>query len=84
MLVGFRFPSDSAPVNVPGFHLHLIVGDGTLGGHCHGATMRDITVEIDVADHLHLADDDGITRLTAGMSGADRERLDRVERERRT
>jgi len=84
VLVGFRFPGDSAPVGVPGYHLHLIIEDGRLGGHCHGAVLRDITIEIDDTDHLHLAADDGVTRLTAGMSAADRARLDRVERERRT
>ena len=83
VLVGFRFPADSAPVGVPGYHLHLIIDNGRLGGHCHGAVLSDITIEIDDTDHLHLAADDGMTRLTAGMSAGDRERLDRVERERR-
>lgn len=84
VLVGFRFPADSAPVGVPGYHLHLIIDDGRMGGHCHGAVLSDITIEIDDTDHLHLAAEDGMTRLTAGMSAGDRERLDRVERERRT
>ncbi|MBN35630.1 MAG: hypothetical protein CMM46_12845 [Rhodospirillaceae bacterium] len=84
VLVGLRFPSDSAPVGVPGYHLHLVIDDGRLGGHCHGATMSDITIEMDDTDHLHLAADDGMTRLTAGLTQNDRDRLERVERERRT
>ncbi len=83
VLVDFRFPGDSAPVGVPGYHLHLIVDEDRMGGHCHGATMRDITIEIDDTD-LHLAAEDGVTRLTAGMSDRDQAKLHQVERERRT
>ena len=46
--------------------------------------MSDITIEIDDTDHLNLAADDGMTRLTAGLTQNDRDRLERVERERRT
>ena len=81
-LVGFRFPGDSAPVEVPGYHLHLIADEGRIGGHFHGGTMEDLTVEIDLSDHLHLAAHDAMQRLDAGMSQTKKAELEAAERKR--
>lgn len=82
-LVGFRFPSDSAPIEVPGYHLHLIAGDGRIGGHFHGGTMENLTVEIDLSDHLHLAAHDAMQRLATGASQKMKDDLEAAERQRR-
>lgn len=82
-LVGFRFPGDSAPVEVPGYHLHLIADGGRIGGHFHGGTMEDLTVEIDLSDHLHLAAHDGMARLEAGASKKMQDEIEASERGRR-
>jgi len=82
-LVGFRFPGDSAPVEVPGYHLHLIADGGRIGGHFHGGTMEDLTVEIDLSEHLHLAAHDGLSRLRTGASRAMQEQIEAAERGRR-
>lgn len=83
-LVGFRFPGDSAPVEVPGYHLHLIADEGRIGGHFHGGTMENLTVEIDLSDHLHLAAHDAMARLEAGASRKTREEIEAAERGRRS
>jgi len=82
-LVGFRFPGDSAPVEVPGYHLHLIADGGRIRGHFHGGTMENLTVEIDLSAHLHLAAHDGLTRLETGASQKMREEIEAAERGRR-
>jgi len=81
-LVGFRFPADSAPVEVPGYHLHLIADGGRIGGHFHGGTMEDLTVEIDLSDHLHLAAHDAMARLALGASRRMKDEIERAERGR--
>ena len=81
-LVGFRFPADSAPLEVPGFHLHLIADGGRFGGHFHGGTMEDLTVEIDLSDHLNLAANDAMARLATGISREAREEFEAAERGR--
>ena len=53
-LVGFRFPDESAGVEVPGFHLHFLSDDRRLGGHVLAATLVDGTISIDGADELHV------------------------------
>lgn len=81
-LVGFRFPSDSAPVEVPGYHLHLVADGGHIGGHFHGGTMEDVTVEIDLSDHLHLVAHDGLSRLEGGVSQKMKDDIEKAERGR--
>lgn len=82
-LVGFRFPGDSAPIEVPGYHLHLIADGGRFGGHFHGGTMEDLMVEIDLSDHLHLAAHDAMARLATGASQQARDEIEAAERGRR-
>lgn len=82
-LVGFRFPGDSAPVEVPGYHLHLIADGGRIGGHFHGGTMEGMTVEIDLSEHLHLAAHDAMARLDLGASQKTRDEIEAAERGRK-
>ena len=53
-LVGFRFPDDAAGVEVPGFHLHHLSDDRTVGGHVLAATLVAGTISVDGADELHV------------------------------
>jgi acetolactate decarboxylase len=53
-LVGFRFPDATAGVEVPGFHLHFLSDDRTVGGHVLAATLVDGTIAVDGTDELHV------------------------------
>jgi acetolactate decarboxylase len=46
-LVGFRCPSFTKGLNVPGYHLHFLRDDHTGGGHVLDFQTSDITVQID-------------------------------------
>lgn len=39
-MVGFRFPSSLAGVNVPGYHFHFISKDGSSGGHVLDCVLK--------------------------------------------
>jgi len=47
-VVGFRCPSFVGGVNVPGYHLHFISEDESLGGHLLAFTVSDATVTVDI------------------------------------
>lgn len=53
-LVGFRFPDYAQGVNVPGYHVHFLNLEQTIGGHVLDFRMKDATVEIDVTSDLHM------------------------------
>jgi acetolactate decarboxylase len=46
-LVGFRCPSFTKGLNVPGYHLHFLRDDHTGGGHVLDFQTSDVTVQID-------------------------------------
>lgn len=48
-LAGFRFPTDTWGLTVPGLHLHAISADRRSGGHCHRAYVVEgqVTVWVD-------------------------------------
>ena len=46
-LVGFRFPSFSEKVNVPGYHFHFLSKDKTLGGHVLDFQVEGPHIQID-------------------------------------
>lgn len=53
-LVGFFTPSFLDSVHVPGFHLHFITADRTLGGHVMGAAPVSVTVRLQHAPSVEL------------------------------
>ncbi|MGH1420106.1 MAG: acetolactate decarboxylase [Hyphomicrobiaceae bacterium] len=46
-LVGFRCPQYAAGINLPGYHLHFISDDRTMGGHVLDFTIRSGVVKAD-------------------------------------
>ena len=44
-LVGFRFPSYMAGINVSGFHMHFLSKDKSLGGHLFGVESGHIKIK---------------------------------------
>lgn len=53
-MVGFRFPSYTEEINVPGYHLHFITSDRTDGGHVLDLEHISAIVSIDFISNLHL------------------------------
>ena len=47
-IAGFYTPEMMEGLNVPGFHLHVISGDRTYGGHILDFVLENATVELDI------------------------------------
>lgn len=54
-VVGFRFPDYTQGINVPGYHMHFVSADRSVGGHILDFLMREGTVSIDVTSKLEMA-----------------------------
>jgi acetolactate decarboxylase len=52
--VGFWFPVSMDGVDYAGYHLHLITGDRSAGGHLLDCIIRNATVEIDQINRYEL------------------------------
>jgi acetolactate decarboxylase len=59
-LLGFRFPDATAGVEVPGYHLHFLSADRTIGGHVMNITVESGSLAIDPCDELHVELPDGV------------------------
>lgn len=59
-LVGFRFPDNTAGVEVPGFHMHFIAEDRSIGGHVVDLSVRTGTLSTDTTSELHVELPDGV------------------------
>ena len=59
-LLGFRFPDATAGVEVPGYHLHFLSADRTIGGHVMNITVESGSLAIDPCDQLHVELPDGV------------------------
>ena len=76
-LVGFRFPDATAGVEVPGWHLHFLSDDRTVGGHVMALTLLEGFLAIDPCRELHVELPDGVGLGTPGS--ADRAEIARLE-----
>lgn len=52
--VGFRSPEHMEQALWKSYHLHFISSDESFGGHIHKAVLGDVTVRIDILNHLNL------------------------------
>jgi acetolactate decarboxylase len=76
-VVGFRFPDQSAGVEVPGFHMHFIAADRSTGGHVASLTLRKGSVSLDGGSELHVELPKGVNLGTPGV--ADRAAIRHIE-----
>jgi acetolactate decarboxylase len=53
-IVGFRSPQFAAGINPPGFHLHFIADDASIGGHLLEVRPSNVICEIMVAEEVVL------------------------------
>ncbi|MFO7444877.1 MAG: acetolactate decarboxylase [Ignavibacteriaceae bacterium] len=54
-LVGFRFPSYSDGINVPGYHFHFISADKQSGGHVLEVKTNKITIDLAKQKNIELS-----------------------------
>jgi len=54
-LVGFRIPDYMQGVNMPGYHMHFLSADRTMGGHVLECTVDSADVKIDDIDSFIMA-----------------------------
>lgn len=76
-VVGFRFPDATAGVEVPGYHLHFISDDRSIGGHVLSLVLDHGTVAIDPCRDLHVELPSGVGLGVPGA--ADRDEIARLE-----
>ena len=53
-VAGFRFPDYTVGLNAPGYHLHFISADRSVGGHVLEFSTRHVRVEIDITSDFHM------------------------------
>jgi len=52
--VGFRFPDYTVGLNAPGYHLHFVSADRSVGGHVLEFSTRKAEVDIDITSDFHM------------------------------
>lgn len=64
-VLGFRCPAYVKGINVPGYHLHFISEDRTLGGHILNFTLADAKLQLDTCNHfsMRLTEEDDFSRI---------------------
>lgn len=78
--VGFRFPDYTQGINVPGYHLHFLAADETVGGHILDFTARALRVDIDVTSDFHMEVPDRGAFLDADLSRDSADDIEKVEK----
>lgn len=78
-LVGFWTPEHARSLGIPGYHLHFISEDRTVGGHVMGLAGRSLAVELHTESDLHIALPETEEFLRANLDGDHREDLDAAE-----
>jgi acetolactate decarboxylase len=79
-LVGFWCPSYVNGINVPGYHLHFISEDKTMGGHLLEVNIKNATIMADQTPsfQMTLPEDDGFANLK--LEEDKTEELEKVEK----
>jgi acetolactate decarboxylase len=79
-LVGFRFPDYTVGINVPGYHVHFVSDDRSVGGHVLDFTMEEGLVAIDVTSQFHMALPQESAFLQADLSKDSAEDIRKAEK----
>lgn len=78
-VVGFRFPDYTVGLNAPGYHLHFISADRSVGGHVLEFSTRQVDVEIDVTSDFHMELPDAGAFLDADLTKDNAASIEKVE-----
>jgi acetolactate decarboxylase len=78
-MVGFWSPPYASGVEVAGYHLHVLTGDRTAGGHVLDCRGRDLRVRVEEESDVHLALPDTAAFRAADLTRDPTADLDRAE-----
>ncbi len=70
-MVGFRFPEAVEGIQIPGYHLHAVSEDRTMGGHVLDYEASDVRIQIQRAAVLQIELPPGTEAGALGLSPAD-------------
>jgi acetolactate decarboxylase len=79
-VVGFRFPRDTEGLELPGWHLHLIAADRSIGGHVLDLAVTGGTIAAEREHELHVEVPVGVAVGPVGHDARRAKELDRLER----
>jgi acetolactate decarboxylase len=79
-IVGFRFPSYTEGVNVPGYHFHFISADKKSGGHVLDLKISDVEAETARQNNLNISFPGNEEFLKADLSGKNSLDLNEAEK----
>lgn len=79
-LVGFRCPQYVNGLNVPGYHLHLLIDSKKSGGHLLSLKADSITIEIDQSDSYRVILPHDKEFSSADLTDNKEEELKKVEK----
>ncbi len=79
-LVGFFCPAYVNGINVPGFHLHFISDDRTMGGHLLECRISEGIILIDYLDRFTIALPEDAGFASTNLAGDWTEETDKVEK----
>lgn len=78
-MVGFRFPKTAEGIQIPGYHLHVISEDRTIGGHMLDYETGEVRVSVQRATVLQIELPPGTEPGALGLSAADLAAIHGVE-----
>lgn len=78
-MVGFRFPDHGHAVEVPGYHLHFISADRTVGGHVLDCRSGPVAVAVDASSELRVELPPGVDLGTAALDSSVETAVQQVE-----
>ncbi len=79
-IVGFRLPDFIKGINVPRYHFHFITEERDRGGHVLTMTLKDVNIEIDKTNSMHIRLPDNEEFGSAGISKDNSYELEKIEK----
>ena len=81
-LVGFWSPEYAQSIAIPGFHLHFISDDRSIGGHVLGFEASELQLGLHIESDIHLALPENVDFLSADLAGDHRPEIEQAENAR--
>ena len=78
-LVGFWTPEFARAIGIPGYHVHAISNDRSIGGHLLDLQARDLRIELNWTNDLRLAMPSHGAFMTADLAAPDEATVHAVE-----
>jgi acetolactate decarboxylase len=78
-VVGFRCPSFTEKINMPGYHFHFLSTGKDVGGHVLDLRFKALTIRVDQCAALLLIMPDSGIYFKAGLDGEEQRDLKKIE-----